>query len=187
MPKVLVLCDQPVLKRGLLHVLTSEGFAIAAADTPPDLILLDITAGLTIADLTDLHSRMPDCPVVLWCDAMPQDFVFRTLKLGVRGMVPRTSQADLLCDTLKKVASGEIQNDFGPRDHSAQPGRQHALTPRERELIRRLRDGLRNKQIAAEMNITEGTVKIYLFRLFHKMGVRTRFELARWATDQTIR
>jgi hypothetical protein len=42
-----------------------------------------------------------------------------------------------------------------------------------------LRQGLRNKQIAAEMGITEGTVKIYLFRLFHKLNVRNRFELAR--------
>jgi len=38
---------------------------------------------------------------------------------------------------------------------------------------------MRNKQIAGEMGITEGTVKIYLFRLFHKLGVRNRFELAR--------
>ena len=42
-----------------------------------------------------------------------------------------------------------------------------------------LRQGLRNKQIATEMGITEGTVKIYLFRLFHKLDVRNRFELAK--------
>ena len=41
-----------------------------------------------------------------------------------------------------------------------------------------LRQGLRNKEIATEMHITEGTVKIYLFRLFQKVGVRNRFELA---------
>jgi DNA-binding NarL/FixJ family response regulator len=64
-----------------------------------------------------------------------------------------------------------------PRD-GAPARRQVSLTPREREIVVRLRQGLRNKQIASEMNITEGTVKIYLFRLFHKLGVRNRFELA---------
>ncbi len=44
---------------------------------------------------------------------------------------------------------------------------------------------MRNKQIAGEMSITEGTVKIYLFRLFHKLGVRNRFELARCRHPRT--
>src|ERR1700683_1655436 len=59
------------------------------------------------------------------------------------------------------------------------PRRRVSLTPREREIVSFLRQGMRNKQIAGEMGITEGTVKIYLFRLFHKLGVRNRFELAR--------
>ena len=45
---------------------------------------------------------------------------------------------------------------------------------------------MRNKQIAGEMGITEGTVKIYLFRLFHKLGVRNRFELARCGTEDQL-
>jgi DNA-binding NarL/FixJ family response regulator len=64
--------------------------------------------------------------------------------------------------------------------------RKVALTPREREIVSYLRQGLRNKQIAAEMNITEGTVKIYLFRLFHKLGVRNRFELASCAIPDAL-
>ena len=60
------------------------------------------------------------------------------------------------------------------------------MTPREREIITLLRQGLRNKQIAGEMDITEGTVKIYLFRLFHKLGVRNRFELARCGIVRTL-
>lgn len=186
MPKILVLSDQPVLLHGLENVLQAQGFEIAGNGIRPDLILLDITAGLTIGHLTDLRARMPDCPVVLWSDALPLDYVFRTLEMGVRGVVLRTSQPDSLGLILKKVASGEMQIGFGPAHQAAHLKRQVSLTPRERELVGRLRNGLRNKQIATEMNITEGTVKIYLFRLFHKMGVRTRFELARCVTDQTI-
>jgi DNA-binding NarL/FixJ family response regulator len=168
--KVLVVSDQPVLRHGLEHVLGQRGFEISAAGARPDLILLDITAGLTMAT----------------SGALPLEYVFRTLELGVRGIVPRTAGPDLLCLTLKKVMAGEMQIGFHPTPQGAQVKKQVSLTPRERELVSRLRNGLRNKQIAAEMNITEGTVKIYLFRLFHKMGVRTRFELARHATLQAI-
>lgn len=186
MSKILILSDQPVLLQGLEHVLQEQGFEIAGDGCRPDLILLDITAGLTIGKLTEIHARVPDCPVVLWSDSLPLDYVFRTLEMGVRGVVQRTSPADSLGLVLKKVADGEMQIGFGPAHQVAQLKRPVSLTPRERELVGRLRNGLRNKQIATEMNITEGTVKIYLFRLFHKMGVRTRFELARCATEQTI-
>ncbi len=82
-------------------------------------------------------------------------------------------------DSLRKVVAGELQIGFGAARDGAQPRRKVSLTPREREIVALLRQGLRNKQIAGEMGITEGTVKIYLFRLFHKLGVRNRFELAR--------
>jgi two-component system nitrate/nitrite response regulator NarL len=190
-PSVVLVSDQPVLLCGLSHVLESRGFEVVAcctaAELPqtvpagkrPDLALLDLTAGLTFGSLTEVHHRMPDCPVVLWSDSLPLELVFKTLEFGVRGILQRTSLPEQVSDSLRRVCNGEMQIGFaGARDLPA-PKRKIALTPREREIIDRLREGLRNKQIAAEMNITEGTVKIYLFRLFHKLGVRNRFELAR--------
>jgi len=196
-PTVILVSDQPVLLCGLAHVLESRGFEIAAccpaaelqqwlqSGEAPDLAVLDITAGLTFGNLTEVHERIPDCPVVLWADTLPLELVFKTLEFGVRGIIQRTSLPEQVSDSLRRVCSGEMQIGFGgPREVSA-PKRKVALTPREREIVGRLRQGLRNKQIAAEMNITEGTVKIYLFRLFHKLGVRNRFELARCGvTDQ---
>ena len=191
MPKVILVSDQPVLLCGLSHVLQSRGFEIAACCTAadlqhslmnvvaPDLALLDITAGLTFGNLTEVHNRIPDCPVVLWADSIPLELVFKTLEFGVRGIVQRTSMPEQVSDSLRRVCSGEMQIGFGGSKDMPSPKRKIALTPREREIVGRLRQGLRNKQIAAEMNITEGTVKIYLFRLFHKLGVRNRFELAR--------
>jgi DNA-binding NarL/FixJ family response regulator len=151
----------------------------AAVEPPvPDLALVDVTSGLSFETLADLNTRLPGCPVVLWSDALPLDLVFRTLEFGVRGLVPRTAAPDLLVSSLTKVANGEMQIGFAASREGAPAKKQVSLTPREREIVMRLRQGLRNKQIAAEMNITEGTVKIYLFRLFHKLGVRNRFELA---------
>jgi two-component system nitrate/nitrite response regulator NarL len=143
-----------------------------------DLALLDATAGLAFDVLADLNATLPGCPVVLWSDEMPLEQVFKTLEYGVRGLIPRTSKPDFLVNSLTKVANGEMQIGFAAARYNAPMKRAVTLTPREREIVMRLRRGLRNKEIAAEMNITEGTVKIYLFRLFHKMGVRNRFELA---------
>lgn len=195
MTQIALFSDQPILLQGFEQVLTLNGFHIMATASPaaaeerlilklnsdaaPQLILLDITAGLTFGTLSSIHGQFADCPVVLWADQLPLELVFKTLEFGVRGIVPRTSSSDHLIDCLRKVAGGELQIGFGSPKELQQTRRAAALTPREREIIVLLRQGLRNKQIAAEMGITEGTVKIYLFRLFHKLGVRNRFELAR--------
>jgi DNA-binding NarL/FixJ family response regulator len=56
--------------------------------------------------------------------------------------------------------------------------RRAALTAREAQLVRLLSLGLKNREIAATLSVTEGTVKVYLSRLFAKLGVKDRFELA---------
>ena len=88
--------------------------AIASAG-PPDVLLLDITAGLTFADLSDLHACVPECPVVLWADALPLELMFKTLEFGVRGVVQRNVQPEQLVESLRKVAAGELQIGFGAR------------------------------------------------------------------------
>jgi two-component system nitrate/nitrite response regulator NarL len=188
--KVCLVSDQPVLLSGFARVLENREFEVSAFSTESlragggsaaptaDLALLDVTAGLAFDVLADLNNSLPGCPVVLWSDTIPLDLVFKTLEFGVRGLIPRTSEPEFLVSSLKKVANGEMQIGFAAARDNAPSKRPVSLTPREREIVMRLRQGLRNKQIAAEMNITEGTVKIYLFRLFHKLGVRNRFELA---------
>jgi len=188
--KICLVSDQPVLLSGFAQVLGKREFEVSAFTTGSvhsagsaergiaDLALLDVTSGLVFNVLSDLNTMLPGCPVVLWSDSMPLDLVFKTLEFGVRGLIPRTAEPELLVSSLKKVANGEMQIGFATSRDQTPAKRQQALTPREREIVALLRQGLRNKQIASEMGITEGTVKIYLFRLFHKLGVRNRFELA---------
>jgi two-component system nitrate/nitrite response regulator NarP len=58
-----------------------------------------------------------------------------------------------------------------------------SLTPRERELVELVRQGLRNRDIATQLGVTEGTVKVYLHAIFDKVGVDNRTELAMRAKD----
>ncbi len=191
MPKVLLVSEQPVLLRGFEQALAGSGLDVAASCPPSefapairehgdtDLVLVDITGGLTFVNLRDMHECAPVCAMVLWADTLPLELVFKTLELGVRGIIQRSSRPEHFVDALRRVAGGELQIGFSPSRDAPQPRRRKSLTPREHEIVTLLRQGLRNKQIASAMNITEGTVKIYLFRLFHKLGVRNRFELAR--------
>src|ERR1700721_1475245 len=124
-------------------------------------------------------SAFPDVPWFCGLTRCRSNSCSRRLNTGSAELVQRNVLPDQLVDSLRKVVAGELQIGFGAAEDGAQPRRKVSLTPREREIVALLRQGLRNKQIAGEMGITEGTVKIYLFRLFHKLGVRNRFDLAR--------
>ena len=179
MPNIFLVSDQPVL-RGFERVLHNSGFSVKAGHEPQpgaDIVLLDAGEELSLARIREVHRRAPECPLVLWTDPLPQDLAFKSLECGMRGTVLRNSRPEQLVASLRRLAAGELQIGFGAVSETTPRG--VSLTLREREIIARLRKGIRNKEIADEMGITEGTVKIYLFRLFQKLGVKTRFELAR--------
>ena len=104
--------------------------------------------------------------------------------LVVRGMVLKNSYPAYLLDCLERIGAGgtwmdpeltlrvqELERTFGET-------RRPALAPRERQLIRFVRQGMRNREIARELGVTEGTVKVYLHGVFEKLGVNSRTELA---------
>jgi DNA-binding CsgD family transcriptional regulator len=78
---------------------------------------------------------------------------------------------------LQKVQAGELWFEKALTD-SFLCARRVALTQREGQLVSLLSQGLKNKEIATTLMISEGTVKVYLSRLFQKVGVKDRFELA---------
>jgi DNA-binding CsgD family transcriptional regulator len=75
------------------------------------------------------------------------------------------------------VNDGELWFEKALTD-SIMSARRYSLTRREGQLVSLLSQGLKNKEIATALNISEGTVKVYLSRLFQKLGVKDRFELA---------
>jgi len=101
----------------------------------------------------------------------------------VQGMVLKNSDPAYLLECLETVRAGRTWMDpelQGRVDRLAESftGERVALAPRERQLIRYVRRGLRNREIAQELGVTEGTVKVYLHAVFEKLGVKNRTELA---------
>jgi DNA-binding NarL/FixJ family response regulator len=146
----------------------------------PDLILIDADAAVTLAYLAELKSLAPNSGLILWVDWISQEFVRDAIKSGVRGILRQNASADLCLECLTQVAAGQLwlEDEMNQKLLCAKAIR---LSPRERQLVGLLTEGLRNKEIAVRMNITEGTAKAYLSRLFEKTGASDRFELAMFA------
>jgi DNA-binding NarL/FixJ family response regulator len=115
--------------------------------------------------------------IVLWVNSISTELAFQAMGLGVRGILRKTLPTELQVKCLQKVQAGELWFEKALTD-SFLCARRVALTQREGQLVSLLSQGLKNKEIATTLMISEGTVKVYLSRLFQKVGVKDRFELA---------
>jgi DNA-binding NarL/FixJ family response regulator len=142
----------------------------------PDLALIDV-AGATSELLSELKPLAPDTGLILWVDKASPEFVHQAIGFGVLGVLRKDATTDLYAQCLDRVTDNKLwlENDMTRKMLSMRTVR---LSPRERQLVSLLTQGLRNKEIAWRMNITEGTTKVYLSRLFEKTGANDRFELA---------
>lgn len=152
-------------------------------DLRPDLVLVDQGAGLKdlFSFLPELRGAIPSSRVVLWVNDLVEAEGFRALQLGARGILRRTLPIATLLECIRSVGQGNLWLehsisdqvvDFLNRKNSAR------LTPREREIVRAVCRGMKNKEIAELLRITAGTVKVHLMHVFEKTGVKDRFELA---------
>ena len=201
MTKVLLVDDHPMIGAALELLLRETdyellGRARSAAEATkrisklkPDLLLLDVnlpdSSGLDVLSrLVRLRSRPK---VVLLTAGMDDAQLLTAAALEPEGMVLKTSDPSLLLECMDAVAAGGRWTDpeIAERTRHAQERAASAppLTRRERELIDLVRQGLRNRDIAAELGVTEGTVKVYLHAIFDKLHVESRTELALRAAD----
>ena len=105
------------------------------------------------------------------------ELALQAMSLGVRGILRKTLPTETLLRCLTRVNEGELWFEKSLTD-SIMSARRYSLTRREGQLVSLLSQGLKNKEIATALTISEGTVKVYLSRLFQKLGVKDRFELA---------
>lgn len=193
MKDIVLYSNKPVLAAGLSASLAGlPGFQLAAVSaTVPELleqvrsvsavlVLVDLTAEVTLEALKQIQSTARGGSVILWVDAVSTEFASQVVGLGVRGILRKTISLELHLKCLQAVAAGELWLEKLLTDRILSTTRV-TLTQRERELLGLLAQGLRNKEIAHALGITEGTVKVYLSHLFRKVGANDRLELALFA------
>jgi DNA-binding NarL/FixJ family response regulator len=159
-------------------------FTASLADQRTDMALLDLATGLTLLALRDLRRRGTDVQIVLWGDPTIE-FGFHAMEMGVRGIIPVATPIESLTVALGSIRTGQLSFEKSFMEQLLLSKRV-TLTRREGQLVALISQGLKNKELAYALGITEGTVKVYLSRIFKKVGVNDRFELALYALKNMV-
>jgi DNA-binding NarL/FixJ family response regulator len=203
MIRVLVVDDHAMVRAGLAAVLAADGDievvaqaadgrvavteAIAAA---PDVVLMDLSMPVMdgVESTRKVLAEVPSTRIVVLTSVADHDRVRRALEAGAVGYQLKDAEPEALRDAVRAAAGGHVPLD--PRIAGALlPGLAEAadpagsLSPREREVLLLVTDGLANKQIARALGITERTVKAHLGSVYRQIGVADRTSAAMWARD----
>ena len=194
--RLLLADDHPMIRAAIDVLLRGSGFELvgmagtgeatleAVERLHPDILLLDLQMpdGNGLDVLRRLKAAKSPVRIVMLTAGIDDSALLEAKSLKVHGIVLKNSDPAFLLDCLESVRDG--RNWFDPelakRVHQLASGsaRRVPLAPRERQLIGFVRKGLRNREIASELGVTEGTVKVYLHAIFEKLGVGNRTELA---------
>lgn len=140
----------------------------------PDILLVDqLLPDWTGTELVrELRRRGWQMPVVLMTSAPRAGLNEAAHDAGIQGTVVKSAEIDVLLATLRSVAGGES----ALRAPHPPAARRVQLSPREREILQHVAEGLSNSEVAARLDIGTETVKTILYRAFEKLGVRRRSE-----------
>jgi DNA-binding NarL/FixJ family response regulator len=192
--RLLIVDDHPVVREGLVSVLgerpefqvtgaagsAEDALALARATTP-DVILLDLELpGMDgAAAISPLLEAVPGAGILVFTAYRTDERVLGALQAGARGYLLKGAPVEEIARAIQAVHAGGsyLEPQVAARVLAQLGGRGQApsaLTAREREVLRLVRDGLSNKQIARSLGITERTVKFHLGAAFAKLGAENR-------------
>jgi DNA-binding NarL/FixJ family response regulator len=167
-----------------------ENLYAALQHFPTDVVLLEgqLITG-TIDAIPEFVRRAPDAKLIVQVSESDESNTVELYRKGVRGVVPRSISPDLLIKCVRKIAAGETWIDNKSISwvidaYRAQattltnPKTQPKLSPKELSIIGCITRGMRNKEIAYQIGTTEQVVKNYLRKIYDKLGVSDRLELA---------
>ncbi len=188
--------DHPLFRDALKHSLVasvpglsvleagdlSSAVTLLRASDAADLVLLDLKMpGVQgLSGLAYLRAEFPAIPVVVVSASEEPGLIRRAIRLGASGYIPKSSSAAQIRQAILAVLEGQIwiPPDLPPEAESPAADdlahRLTTLTPQQLRVLMMLREGLLNKQIAYELNVSEATVKAHVSAILQKLDVDSR-------------
>nr|EKW0394900.1 two-component system response regulator NarL [Proteus mirabilis] len=207
---ILLIDDHPMLRNGVKQLLSLDttltvvgeaGDGIQgvklAEELDPDLILLDLNMpGMNgFETLDQLRLRSLSGRIVVFSVSNYSDDLITALKRGADGYLLKDMEPEELLAALQQAAAGKmvVSPTLTPilaqslrEDRSEGERDIDQLTPRERDILKLIAQGLSNKMIARKLDITESTVKVHVKHLLKKMKLKSRVEVAVWVHQQRV-
>ncbi len=190
MKRLLLCSDQPVLAVGLRKILEKgsdwqligivrriDQLAALLHFRPADIVLIDMSEDVSAERLSDLRETCGEARIVLMGRSLSPELAYYAQEIRVAAFVATTVDPEELLLSLEMVAEGKSPPNEALR-HVSDRTMRISLSNREGQLVTLLAQGLKNKEIAECLGIAEGTVKVYLSKLYQKVGAKDRLELA---------
>lgn len=207
---ILLIDDHPMLRTGVKQLISidsslkviaeasnGEQGARLAEELDPDLILLDLNMpGMNGLDTLDKMRQISlSGRIVVFSVSNHEDDVVTALKRGADGYLLKDMEPEDLLAALHQAAAGKmvLSETLTPilaaslRENRPSAERDiQLLTPRERDILKLIAQGLPNKMIARKLTITESTVKVHVKHLLKKMKLKSRVEAAVWVLQSNV-
>jgi DNA-binding NarL/FixJ family response regulator len=207
--KVVLVDDHDLLRRGIRTMLESEGIDVVGEasdgskvlelmeESLPDVVLIDVVMPNKdgIEATREIKDGFPNVGVVVLSGHDDQQFVFDALKAGASGYLLKTAELEDVVDTVKSVAKGEgkldpviaskVLTEF-QRYQKDEVGVYQPLTPREKQILQHMSEGLPNKTIARRLTISERTVTTHVANIYSKLHVNNRVSAIQEAMRRRI-
>ena len=172
---------------------TASEVRTGVREANPDVVLISETLGQRpgggLELVSEIRSTHPEVKAIVLMDSSSRENVVEAFRAGARGVFCRNQPVKMLCRCISVVNEGQVwanslELGFLLEALSAVPSLRPAnnealrlLSDRERAVVGCLAEGLSNREIAARLNISQHTVKNYMFRIFEKLGISSRLEL----------
>ena len=196
--KFIIADDHPLFREALSGALTPkfEGLEVLDADSTDaliellarnndaDLLLLDLSmpGANWFETLATVKERYPALPIVMVSANDDIDVISQAITLGAKGYITKATPTKIIADAINAVLSGEQwlpaniaeKMTFNSGNMNDMLERFKELTPKQVLVLKYVRAGMMNKQIAHEMNVTEATVKAHISAALKKLDINTR-------------